>query len=114
MPPGSSGRSALDHPPMPCCAGGAILPYCPVETETLGGSSMKWLWTTAAVVALAVGMVGPAQAQRRAAAASAAMPDVEIPHETFTLGNGLRVVVSTDRKAPVVAVGVWYGVGSRD
>src|SRR5262249_31117783 len=38
----------------------------------------------------------------------------EIPYETFTLRNGLRVVVSTDRKAPVVAVGVWYGVGSRD
>ncbi len=46
--------------------------------------------------------------------AGATLPDIEIPHETFTLANGLRVVVSTDRKAPVVAVGVWYGVGSRD
>src|SRR5262245_56498597 len=42
------------------------------------------------------------------------LPDIEIPYETFTLSNGLRVVVSTDRKAPVVAVGIWYGVGSRD
>jgi zinc protease len=76
---------------------------------------MKWLWTTAAVFALAAGMAGPAEAQRqRGAASQTAMPDVEIPYQTFTLGNGLRVVVSTDRKAPVVAVGVWYGVGSRD
>jgi predicted Zn-dependent peptidase len=30
------------------------------------------------------------------------------------LGNGLRVVVSTDRSVPLVAVDVWYGVGSRD
>jgi predicted Zn-dependent peptidase len=38
---------------------------------------------------------------------------VNIPHETFTLANGLRVIVSTDRKAPVVAVSVWYDVGSK-
>lgn len=38
---------------------------------------------------------------------------VNIPHETFTLKNGLRVIVHTDRKAPVVAVSVWYGVGSK-
>ena len=39
---------------------------------------------------------------------------VEIPYEAFTLDNGLRVVVHTDRKAPVVAVNVWYHVGSKD
>ena len=39
---------------------------------------------------------------------------VNIPHESFTLANGLRVVVSTDRKAPVVAVSIWYHVGSKD
>jgi zinc protease len=38
---------------------------------------------------------------------------VDIPHETFTLDNGLRVIVHTDRKAPVVAVSVYYGVGSK-
>jgi zinc protease len=38
---------------------------------------------------------------------------VEIPYESFTLDNGLRVLVHTDRKAPVVAVSVWYGVGSK-
>ncbi len=39
---------------------------------------------------------------------------VDIPYETFTLPNGLRVVVHTDRKAPIVAVNVWYHVGSKD
>ena len=41
-------------------------------------------------------------------------PVVDIPYETFTLPNGLRVVVHTDRKAPIVAVNVWYHVGSKD
>ncbi|NLW96486.1 M16 family metallopeptidase [Luteimonas wenzhouensis] len=39
---------------------------------------------------------------------------VDIPYDTFTLPNGLRVVVHTDRKAPIVAVNVWYHVGSKD
>ncbi len=38
---------------------------------------------------------------------------VDIPHEKFTLANGLRVIVHTDRKAPVVAVSMWYDVGSK-
>ena len=39
---------------------------------------------------------------------------VEIPYSTFTLKNGLRVVVHEDHKAPVVALSVWYHVGSKD
>ena len=31
-----------------------------------------------------------------------------------TLANGLRVIVSPDHAAPVVAVNLWYDVGSRD
>lgn len=38
---------------------------------------------------------------------------VDIPFEAFTLANGLRVIVHEDRKAPVVAVSVWYRVGSK-
>jgi zinc protease len=47
-----------------------------------------------------------------AAARAAAAPD--IPFERFTLDNGLTVVVHTDRKAPIVAVNVWYHVGGKD
>lgn len=39
---------------------------------------------------------------------------IDIPSTQFRLNNGLRVVVHTDRKAPLVHVGVWYHVGSRD
>ncbi|WP_127543140.1 pitrilysin family protein [Actinoplanes sp. OR16] len=35
------------------------------------------------------------------------------PIETTRLSNGLRVVVSEDRTAPVVCVNLWYDVGSR-
>jgi predicted Zn-dependent peptidase len=38
---------------------------------------------------------------------------VDIPHEKFTLANGLTVIVHTDRKAPIVAVSTWYDVGSK-
>ena len=40
--------------------------------------------------------------------------DVDIPFQEFTLPNGLRVIVHEDRKAPVVAVNIWYHVGSKD
>jgi zinc protease len=32
--------------------------------------------------------------------------NIDIPYEEFTLDNGLRVLVHTDRKAPIVAVSV--------
>ena len=39
---------------------------------------------------------------------------IDIPYQKFTLANGLRVLVHEDRKAPIVAVSVWYNVGSKD
>lgn len=35
-----------------------------------------------------------------------------VPVETFTLDNGLQVIVSEDHSTPVVAVNMWYRVGS--
>ena len=57
---------------------------------------------------------GGDQAQTSAATPAAAKAEVDIAYEEFTLPNGLRVVVHTDRKAPVVAVNLWYHVGSKD
>jgi predicted Zn-dependent peptidase len=37
----------------------------------------------------------------------------QYPHTEHRLDNGLRVIVSEDHLAPVVAVNVWYDVGSR-
>ena len=41
-------------------------------------------------------------------------PAIDISYKKFTLDNGLTVVVHEDHKAPVVAVNVWYKVGSKD
>ncbi|HEV7994345.1 MAG TPA: pitrilysin family protein [Gemmatimonadaceae bacterium] len=37
---------------------------------------------------------------------------MQIPIETFTLSNGLFVTLSEDHTAPIVAVNLWYHVGS--
>jgi zinc protease len=50
----------------------------------------------------------------QAAPVSALVSQVAIPHQSFTLDNGLTVIVHEDRKAPIVAVSVWYNVGSKD
>ncbi|HEV2607576.1 MAG TPA: pitrilysin family protein [Xanthomonadaceae bacterium] len=39
---------------------------------------------------------------------------VDIPYSEFALPNGLRVIVHEDHKAPIVAVNLWYHVGSKD
>jgi zinc protease len=64
---------------------------------------------------LAVGglFAGPAPLQ----AATPVVPDVEqlrIKHEKFVLPNGLTVLVHEDHSVPLVAVNLWYHVGSRD
>lgn len=51
-------------------------------------------------------LVSPAQA--------AGAQTVDIAYQEFTLPNGLRVIVHTDRKAPIVAVNIWYHVGSKN
>jgi zinc protease len=44
----------------------------------------------------------------------AAQSAVEIPYVRFVLPNGLTVLVHEDHKAPIVAVNVWYHVGSKN
>ncbi|HEX7243380.1 MAG TPA: pitrilysin family protein [Longimicrobiaceae bacterium] len=39
---------------------------------------------------------------------------MQIPIDQYTLPNGLRVILSEDHTNPVVAVNLWYGVGSRN
>lgn len=42
------------------------------------------------------------------------IPQVEIPFQKAVLDNGLTLIVHEDRKTPIVAVNVWYHVGSKD
>ena len=48
------------------------------------------------------------------AAAAPATGSVDLKYEKFQLSNGLTVVVHEDHKAPVVAVSIWYHIGSAD
>ena len=67
-------------------------------------------------------LTSPVQASAQSASAGASAPaplpalvrEVRIPNQSFKLDNGLTVVVHEDRKAPIVAVSVWYNVGSKD
>ncbi|MDB5683227.1 MAG: hypothetical protein JWM75_925, partial [Sphingomonas bacterium] len=74
---------------------------------------MRLLTALAAFTLLTPVMV-VAAAPQQPVAVSTLVRAVDIPHQSFTLPNGLRVYVHEDRKAPVVAVSVWYHVGSKD
>jgi len=76
---------------------------------------MRYL-STFALLAAATTLTPPALAAElpQGAPISALVKDVSIPYSTFTLKNGLRVVVHEDHKAPIVAISVWYHVGSKD
>ncbi|MCW0396570.1 hypothetical protein NB696_003005 [Xanthomonas sacchari] len=69
---------------------------------------------TLLAVALSVALGALSYAPPSTAARPAAAASVDIAYEQFTLPNGLRVVVHTDRKAPIVAVNLWYHVGAKD
>src|SRR5438309_1982472 len=60
-------------------------------------------------------------AQRRGAVRSprtrvtaAAPAPITIPYQRFVLENGLTLLVHEDHKAPIVAVNIWYHVGSKN
>ena len=48
----------------------------------------------------------------RPASAQEPQPNIEVPYRQFRLPNGLHVILHQDRSVPVVAVNVWYHVGS--
>ncbi|MGE0741953.1 MAG: M16 family metallopeptidase [Hyphomonadaceae bacterium] len=78
---------------------------------------MRALWAAAAALVLASCATGDgAQPQIQTAPASVdeLLAGVDVPYESFTLGNGLTVLVHEDRKAPIVAIAAWYNVGSKD
>ena len=48
------------------------------------------------------------------AADSSADVQIDIPYKKFVLTNGLTLIVHEDHKAPIVAVNLWYHVGSKN
>src|SRR5258706_112935 len=74
-----------------------------------------------AFLALALGVAAafPATAQRPARATRARVrvavaAAITIPYQRFILKNGLTLLVHEDHKAPIVAVNIWYHVGSKN
>ncbi len=65
------------------------------------------------VAATCLAAAALACAGARTAKTPAPAADLALPVEYHVLPNGLRVVLSPDRSAPVVAVGVYYGIGFR-
>src|SRR6202522_2579672 len=63
--------------------------------------------TEFAVVFLVLGLVASVCGQTKE-------KEIEIPYERFVLDNGLTVIVHEDHKAPIVAVNIWYHVGSKN
>jgi len=50
----------------------------------------------------------------QAAPVSDLLAGIQIPYQSFTLDNGLTVLVHEDHSNPIVTVSVWYNVGSKD
>jgi zinc protease len=71
------------------------------------------LMRIALLCALLSGLPGSVPAAAAPAAAGGA-GEIDIPYTRFVLDNGLRLIVHEDHKAPIVAVNVWYHVGSKN
>ncbi len=86
---------------------------------------MRHKLATASLLALALSACSTTQSEPMASASAPAatapqpapvadlIESVSVPYEQFKLDNGLTVLVHEDRKAPVVAISVYYGVGSK-
>jgi len=78
------------------------------------------MWTKPAVLILIVTALvigGSAQtnsSQSSAPKTAAPTKEIDIPYERFVLDNGLTVIVHEDHKAPIVAINMWYHVGSKN
>ncbi len=81
---------------------------------------MKRLLVILLAVSLSAPLTALAQRRKRAAAAKdvgaptvkAVLPPIKFTQ--FTLDNGLRVIFHEDHSTPIVAVNVWYHVGSKN
>src|SRR5829696_5128392 len=65
-------------------------------------------WAFVATVALAIGASAPTRGDDR----KPQIPDLKV--ETYTLPNGLQVILHEDHTTPVVGVNLWYKVGSKN
>ncbi|MGH8462347.1 MAG: M16 family metallopeptidase [Stenotrophobium sp.] len=62
------------------------------------------------LLAFCIGSTGTAIAK----SAASDFPDITIPYQEHILPNGLTLIIHEDHRAPIVAVNIWYHVGSKD
>ncbi len=86
------------------------------STEVHVHATLRTMTATAVVlIGGAAGAQAPKPATQAAARSAGAKADViRLPFETYTLPNGLTVILSPDKTTPTVAVNVWYKVGSKN
>jgi len=70
--------------------------------------------TTAIVAASFAAQIVLAAEPQQGTRGAAARDTLRLPFETYTLPNGLTVILSPDTTTPTVAVNVWYKVGSKN
>lgn len=73
-----------------------------------------WIPSWRAVRRAALLTLALAGAATALSAQSAGPSAIDIPFERFVLDNGLTLLVHEDHKAPIVAVNIWYHVGSKN
>ncbi|AGC41364.1 peptidase, m16 family protein [Myxococcus stipitatus DSM 14675] len=66
----------------------------------------------AAAALVLFGLPALAQATQEAKPLEPGREALAIPYEKYTLPNGLEVILSVDRKLPIVSVNLWYHVGA--
>ncbi len=72
-----------------------------------------YLRTARAVIALSL-IILLSQATYSAPVQNSGKAEIDIPYQKFVLKNGLTLIVHEDHKAPIVAVNIWYHVGSKN
>ncbi|HWQ88123.1 pitrilysin family protein [Brevundimonas sp.] len=80
----------------------------------LGGVATTLLFAAAVQAESAAPASAPPAAVAVTQERLAPLPDVDIPFTKFVLNNGLTVIVHEDHKVPIVAVNIWYHVGSKN
>jgi predicted Zn-dependent peptidase len=67
-----------------------------------------------ALTAVALLGLGKAARSERQPAPAASAVKLSLSHEKYTLANGLGVILHEDHRTPIVAVNIYYHVGSKD
>ena len=70
--------------------------------------------TAIALGTMLTGLLAFAPAAAAPASGADGSGEIDIPYTRYVLDNGLTLIVHEDHKAPIIAVNVWYHVGSKN